>query len=101
MGSRLNELCIDCADPELLARFWCAVLGWQEAGRDAETIEIAASPNARPTLLFVRVPEPKSVKNRLHLDVNPSGCDQAVELERLLGLGAHHVDIGQGEQSWI
>jgi Glyoxalase-like domain len=40
------------------------------------------------------------VKNRLHMDVNPVGVTQAQELERLLALGATHVDIGQGDQTW-
>jgi len=47
------------------------------------------------------VPEPKTVKNRVHIDVNPSGTGQAEELERLLSLGARRVDIGQGDVSWV
>ena len=47
------------------------------------------------------VPEPKAVKNRLHIDLNPSGCDQAAELERLLALGARPTDVGQGDESWV
>jgi hypothetical protein len=46
------------------------------------------------------VPEGKSVKNRLHIDVNPVGVPQEVELQRLFDLGATHVDIGQGEETW-
>jgi hypothetical protein len=52
-------------------------------------------------LTFVPVPEAKSGKNRLHIDVNPIGCNQDEEVERLLGLGARRVDIGQGERSWV
>ena len=60
------------------------------------------SPTAQgPILVFVAVPEPKAVKNRLHIDLNPSGCDQAVELERLLALGARPADVGQGDESWV
>jgi hypothetical protein len=52
-------------------------------------------------LLFLRVPEGKAVKNRLHLDLRPAdGTDQAAELERLLDLGATPVDIGQGDVTW-
>jgi hypothetical protein len=47
------------------------------------------------------VAEAKTVKNRVHIDVNPSGCDQAEELERLLGLGARPVDVGQGDVPWV
>lgn len=50
-------------------------------------------------LLFQRVPEPKTVKNRLHLDFRPD--DRDAEVTRLLALGARHTDIGQGEQSWV
>jgi hypothetical protein len=50
-------------------------------------------------LLFVPVEEPKTVKNRLHLDFRPD--DQQAEVERLLGLGATRADVGQGEQSWV
>jgi hypothetical protein len=52
-----------------------------------------------PDLLFVAVPEAKTIKNRLHLDLRPD--DQDAEVQRLLGLGATRADIGQGEQSWI
>lgn len=54
-----------------------------------------------PTLVFGPVPEAKSVKNRLHIDVSPVDCSRDEEVERLLGLGSSHVDIGQGEQSWV
>ena len=50
--------------------------------------------------VFAAVPEPKTVKNRVHIDVNPSGADQAEEVGRLLSLGARHVDIGQGVVPW-
>ena len=52
-----------------------------------------------PDILFLRVPEGKAVKNRLHLDFRPD--DQAAEVARLEGLGARRVDIGQGDQSWV
>ncbi len=45
------------------------------------------------------VPDAKAVKNRLHIDLRPD--DQAAEVERALSLGARHVDIGQGEQTWV
>ena len=64
-------------------------------------IEIAGPPGSGPSPTFVPVPEAKTVKNRLHIDVNPVGCDQAQEVERLMGLGARRVDIGQGDPSWV
>jgi catechol 2,3-dioxygenase-like lactoylglutathione lyase family enzyme len=108
--SRFTELVIDCHEPEKLAEFWCAVLGYEVVDRQADLVEIAgwqptveavrARVNA-PTLVFVRVPESKTVKNRVHLDVSPIDRSRDEEVERLLALGARHVDIGQGEQSWV
>jgi hypothetical protein len=101
MGSRFTELIVDCADPDRLAKFWAAVLGWQPTGRYEGAVEIAGPPGSGPALTFIPVPEAKTVKNRLHIDVNPVGCDQEQEVERLIGLGARRIDIGQGEQSWV
>ena len=53
-------------------------------------------------LAFVPVPEPKTGQNRVHLDLaSASAEDQAAIVDRLLGLGARHVDIGQGEVPWV
>jgi predicted enzyme related to lactoylglutathione lyase len=103
MGSRFTELVIDCADPERVAAFWSRVLDYPviERGPEGE-IEIGGSDSRAPTLVFVRVAEPKTVKNRVHIDVNPTGDDQDAELERLLALGARRVDVGQTpDVSWI
>jgi hypothetical protein len=55
-----------------------------------------------PALTFARVPEGKTVKNRLHIDVSPADRGQDEEVRRLLGLGARHADVGQtGEESWV
>ena len=101
MGSRFTELVVDCADPEQLAAFWAAVLGWQPTGRYPGAVEIAGPPDSGPSLTFVPVAEPKTVKNRLHIDVNPVGCEQEQEVERLIALGARRIDVGQGEPSWV
>ena len=63
-------------------------------------MELAAPDGSKPTLVFVPVDDAKTQKNRVHLDVNPSGCDQPEELARLLSLGAVEVDVGQGDQTW-
>ena len=52
-----------------------------------------------PGLLFVPVPEPKTIKNRLHLDFRPDDLD--AEVERLLALGATRADVGHGDQPWV
>ena len=101
MGSRFTELVVDASDPERLARFWSAVLGWRPTGRYEGAVEIADAAGSGPSLTFVPVPEAKTIKNRLHIDVNPVGCDQDQEVERLIDLGARRVDIGQGEHSWV
>jgi Glyoxalase-like domain len=101
MASRFTELVVDCADPRRLAEFWAAALGWQPTGRYQEAVEIAGPPGSGPSLVFIPVPEAKAVKNRLHIDINPVDCEQEHEVERLVGLGARRIDIGQGEPSWV
>jgi len=101
MAARFTELVIDARDPESLAAFWMSVLGWEHAGTDDDSVQIRDPSGQSPTILFAYVPENKTTKNRLHIDVNPVGCDQEDELARLLALGAHPVDVGQGEPSWI
>jgi hypothetical protein len=54
-----------------------------------------------PALTFARVPAGKTVKNRLHLDVSPADREQDEEVRRLLGPGARHADVGQGDASWV
>jgi len=110
--SKLTEIAIDCADPQALARFWCSVLGYDVQDEEEEGVVTIGSPLAPegrerpgpvpPTLTFARVPEGKVVKNRLHLDVNPTDRDQDAEVQRVLDLGARHADVGQtGEESWV
>jgi hypothetical protein len=101
MACTFTELIIDASNAQKLSEFWCAALGWQPTGRYDEVIEIGAADGSLPTLVFVSNDEPKRVKNRVHIDVNPRGCDQAEEVQRLIGLGARHVDIGQGRQTWV
>jgi hypothetical protein len=102
MAAVLSTLVIDCADPAGLADFWCDVLGWTKADvEDDGGIEIAPPDGAGVSLLFEPVPEAKTLKNRLHLDLRPRGIDQHLELDRLLALGARPVDIGQGDQTWV
>src|SRR5918992_1089403 len=110
MTSKFTELAIDCADPHGLARFWCAVLGYEVQDEDDGIVTIGSPvvPEGKdrrgpvpPALTFARVPEGKTVKNRLHLDVNPSDRDQDEEVRRLLDLGARHADVGQGDESWV
>ncbi|WP_433663858.1 VOC family protein [Nocardia sp. CA-128927] len=110
MASKFTELAIDCADPNGLAQFWCSVLGYEVLDQDDETVSIGSPlvPEGKdhpgpvpPTLTFALVPEGKTVKNRLHIDVNPTDRDQDEEVRRLLDLGARYADVGQGDTSWV
>jgi hypothetical protein len=114
MTSRLTETVIDCSDPAGLADFWCHVLGYVvlhsgddyvEIGPakvpDADLLERIRSGPVAPALLFVPVPDAKSGKNRLHLDLTPIDSTQADEVARLEALGARRVDIGQGQTKWV
>jgi predicted enzyme related to lactoylglutathione lyase len=88
MTSRLHTVTVDCADPVALARFWAAVTGFTpHPDNDAEEALITAGGGATE-MLFQRVPEGKTVKNRLHLDLRPSDLSRDEEVERLLSLGA-------------
>jgi predicted enzyme related to lactoylglutathione lyase len=100
MASRIVSLPIDCADAELLAGFWAEVLGWKIVHRGYYGVSIGREADAAFQLDFRVVPDAKQVKNRLHLDINPTDRDQDAELARLRALGAVPVDVGQGDVSW-
>jgi catechol 2,3-dioxygenase-like lactoylglutathione lyase family enzyme len=104
MACRFTELSVDCRDPESLAAFWSAVLGYRELSREEGAIEIGPADGfggAEPTLVFAPVDEPTPGKNRLHIDLNATDRDQEAELQRLLDLGAKPAEVGQtGDQSW-
>ena len=102
MASRFTELIIDSTDPEPIARWWAEVLGYDVTEADPDAVEIVGPRGSGPSLVFVKVPEAKSVKNRLHIDVSPTDRDQGDELERLLRLGAKRADVGQGDDvRWV
>jgi hypothetical protein len=105
MACRITELVLDAHDPELLARFWCTVLGYVELGRENDAIEIGPPGTGfggpQPTIVIDRTDEPKKGKLRLHIDVNATDRDQDAELERLLAAGARPADVGQTDsESW-
>lgn len=107
MAALFTELIIDCEDSPRIAAFWAAVLGYDASEPDEDgEVEIRDPDGGLPTILFITVPERKTLKNRFHIDVNPRGCDQDEELERLLALGATKIDIGQhrgedGPVDWV
>ncbi|WP_329108547.1 VOC family protein [Micromonospora sp. NBC_01699] len=94
MSSRINHITVDCADTYTLAGFWAEALGYPRSTDDhpGDPEAIAQAPDgAGPSLLFIRVPEGKTVKNRLHLDLQPSDRSRDEEVLRLIGLGATQV----------
>ena len=100
MPSVLYSIVVDARDPRRLAEFWAAVLDHQIVFESDEEVVVAKDKLSPPGLLFLRNDEPKTVKNRLHIDLDPT--DQAAEVERILGLGATRADIGQtGEETWV
>jgi predicted enzyme related to lactoylglutathione lyase len=100
--SRIAVLAIDAIEPRVVADFWCSVLGWSVVDQDDEVISIGAAGQPGLAIDVVSVPERKSTKNRLHLDLRADGLSTADELARLLELGARPADVGQGpDVSWV
>lgn len=107
MSLHVNSVTIDCQDPKALAEWWAQVLDWQTFTMDddddgdiwlAPGLDPSEFPHAIP-FLFLRDPNAKTVKNRLHFDLVPD--DRDAEVARLEAMGATKVDIGQGEVSWV
>ena len=99
VGLEWEQTTVAAADPRSLGGWWRDALGWVVVHEDADEFEIRPARDRTPGLLFVRVGETKANQNRLHLDFRPD--DQTNEVDRLLGLGASRVDIGQGSPSWV
>ena len=99
MGIRWYALNLAATDPARLARWWAEVLHVKVLDEDADDVMIGRTDEDLPIMYFHRATEPVPPSNRLHLDLSPE--DRDAEVERLLDMGARHVDIGQGEQSWV
>ncbi len=106
MRTRAVHIVIDAADPSRLAAFWATALGWEVVSDESDEAAVAPAgfsypgPAALP-LVFVPVTDPKTGKNRVHLDLSTTSDEhQAAEVERLLALGAARADIGQGDVPW-
>jgi predicted enzyme related to lactoylglutathione lyase len=102
MSSRISSIAIDAVNPSVVAEFWCSVLGWKIIEHSDQGLSIAAADGTWPIIDVLPVPEAKSVKNRLHLDLRADGVTTADELQRLLKLGASRVDVGQSpDVTWV
>jgi predicted enzyme related to lactoylglutathione lyase len=96
----VDWIAVDCEDPASLAEFWTAALGYEQlADDDPDEVLIIPRDASGPRFIFLKVPEGKSAKNRLHLDLRPE--EQEAEVRRLTALGATEVDIGQGDVTWV
>jgi predicted enzyme related to lactoylglutathione lyase len=104
MGTRLYSVVIDSEDHDALGRWWAETLGWKVVHADAREVAIVPSggPEVLEALVFVPVPEPKSGKNRVHLDVaSTTFADQSDIVQRVIARGAQRADIGQRDVSWV
>ena len=101
MALTLETVTIDAHDPGALARWWAEALDYRIGGEEADEIWIEpAGGAAGATLLFLQVPDDKTVKNRIHFDLRPD--DRDAEVARLESMGARRIDIGQtGEETWV
>ena len=102
---KLRHVTVDCADPYELATFWSKVTGWPVSDVDhpGDDEVLVEAPSPVPGLLFIRVPEGKVVKNRIHFDWVPTERTRDEEVERVLALGAklyedHRRPDGRG---WV
>lgn len=121
------QVVLDSADPHTLADWWAEALRWDVEPQDEEFIRsMVAQGHAseddttthrgklvwkvgaairhpeRPRVLFQRVPEAKTVKNRMHLDIRVGEEHRAAEVERLVGIGAKVLHEGrQGPYTWV
>ncbi len=101
MPVRLHHIVVNTHDLPRLARFWSQALGWKVLSEREGEIVIGTDENAPVGMCFMPVTDPKTVKNRLHLDLTSSAQDRDQEIERLVALGARRVNIGQtGAESW-
>ncbi|MFF5171684.1 VOC family protein [Micromonospora sp. NPDC000089] len=98
MASVWESVTVDARDPARLAAWWAEVLGYRVVTEKPDEVEIRQSAERLPGMVFVPVAAGKTVKNRLHLDLRPH--DREAEVERLVDMGARHVDVGQGDADW-
>ncbi|MCX5199229.1 VOC family protein [Streptomyces sp. NBC_00249] len=92
---------VDCADPRAMARFWGEAMDWTLHEVTDGHARLRSSKGVGPYLEFIRTPDVKTVKNRIHLDLRPyPGDDHAAEAARLRVLGATDIDLGQGDVPW-
>ncbi len=101
MASRTANFCIDAHDPLAQVAWWDQVLDDFQPGDENDDDEAELIGPAGRCLIFLRVPEPKTVKNRMHICIRPVDTTRDEEVERLLGLGASIVnDLREADSGW-
>ncbi len=99
MSVEWEQVVVATRDPVALGQWWREALGWVVVDDDQVVYEIQPAPGQLPGILFLAADDAKREKNRLHIDLRPD--DQAAEVERLIGMGATRVDVGQGDVPWV
>ncbi|MEO5840922.1 MAG: VOC family protein [Acidimicrobiales bacterium] len=101
MNLSLTALTFDCADASGLAHFWSGVLGLPVDPDATDAFaSIGQSARARPSWMFIKVPEPKKSKNRMHVDL--SSVDWDADVDRVLALGATRIgDYDESGMQWV
>ncbi|MET9673098.1 VOC family protein [Streptomyces sp. NPDC006482] len=96
MTARLHALCFDANDPTRLAAFWADFLGWERTDDPRDGIVLLPSDDTGFRMRFVAAEGPKGGPNQMHFDLTSTSLeDQQQVVERALGLGGRHIDIGQ------
>lgn len=98
---KIQCITVDCEDPIVPAKFWSKALDWPITFSNDEEV-VVEDPNGGADLLFMRNPDKRVVKNRIHLDLRPD--DQELEVKRLESYGAKRVEIGQSADprtTWV
>ncbi|WP_432830140.1 VOC family protein [Dactylosporangium sp. CA-092794] len=91
---------MDAVDPERLARWWAEVLDHRVESHSPREVVIGPAIDGHPRIVFLRHDDGHQAKNRLHLDLRPDDLD--AELERLVNMGARHVDVSPPvEPGWV
>jgi hypothetical protein len=102
--ARFKDLCLDARDHQALADWWCAALGYVRRSADrprTDPVAIEDPAGAGPLIWLNPVPEPKTVKNRMHFDVRVGPERRETEVARLLSLGATELwRASQGPYEW-
>ena len=107
MTSRIAQFTYDCIAWEPLVAFWSAALEFEDDPNDpnnpGDPAGMIQAPDGSQRLLFIPVPEGKSVKNRIHMDIQPMDRPRDDEVERLLGLGARVFDDRRNDDGtgWV